>query len=98
MNNHFFLQDKVTVGLIVGLGSMAATALLLTAGLSLAGEAVSNHLRWYGAIFIPLIFFIRYYVKQQLSVVTKTLFIVFFLTFLSFIFFLFKTQSLTFNL
>ena len=98
MNKHFFLQDKVTVGLIVGLGSMIATALLLTIGLIIAEEPIATHLRWYGAIFIPLIFLIRYYVKQQLSVVTKTLFIVFFLFFIAFIFFLFKTQSLTFNL
>ena len=98
MNKKFFLQDKVSVGLIAGLGSMAVTALLLTVGLLLAGESVEAHMRWYGAIFIPLILLVRYYVKCQLSVVTKTLFVIFFLTFLSFIFFLFKTQSLTFNL
>ena len=95
MNKHFFLQDKVTVGLIVGLGSMVATALLLTIGLIIAEEPIATHLRWYGAIFIPLIFFIRYYVKQQLSVVTKTLFIVFFLFFIAFMILLFSTHNIT---
>ncbi len=97
MIKKFFLQDKVSVGLIVGLGSMALTALLLTAGLLIAGEAVSTHLRWYGAIFIPLILLARYYVKQQFPVVTKTLFSLLFFFFLAFMVLLFKTHSIDFQ-
>jgi hypothetical protein len=97
MTRQFFHQDKVSVGLTVGLGSMAITALLLTAGLLLAGEPVNAHLRWYGAIFIPTILLIRYYVKQRLSVVTKTLFIVFFLFFIAFMILLFSTHQIAFN-
>ena len=90
----FFHQDKVSVGLIVGFGSMAVTALLLTLGLLIAGEPFDAHLRWYGGIFIPAILLIRYYVKQQLIVVTKTLFILFFITFIAFTFLLFTTHNL----
>ena len=94
MFKKFFHQDKVSVGLIVGFGSMVVTALLLTAGLLIAGEAVDTHLRWYAAVFIPMILFARYYVKQQLPVVTKTLFVQLFVFFLAFTFFMFKTHNL----
>lgn len=97
MFKKYFLQDKVSVGLIVGLGSMALTALLLTAGLLIAGEAVGTHLRWYGAIFIPLILLARYYVKHQLPIVTKTLFSLLFFFFLAFMVLLFKTHSIDFQ-
>lgn len=93
--NKFFHQDKVSIGLLVGLGSMAITAALLTVGLLVAGEPIDIHLRWYGAIFIPLLFIIRYYVKQQLSMVVKTLFILFFLFFIAFMFLLFNTHSIS---
>ena len=89
MDRQFFLQDKTSVGIIVGIGAMAVTALLLTAGLLVVGEPIMAHLRWYGGIFIPLVFIIRYYVKQQLSLVTKTLFIIFFLFFIAFMILLF---------
>ena len=93
--NKFFHQDKVSIGLLVGRGSMAITAALLTVGLLVAGEPIDIHLRWYGAIFIPLLFIIRYYVKQQLSMVVKTLFILFFLFFIAFMFLLFNTHSIS---
>jgi hypothetical protein len=95
MTRQFFHQDKVSVGLLVGLGSMAITALLLTVGLLVAEEPIDAHMRWYGAIFIPPILLIRYYVKQRLSVVTKTLFIVFFLFFIAFMILLFSTHQIT---
>ncbi len=95
MTRQFFHQDKISVGLLVGLGSMAITALLLTVGLLVAEEPINAHMRWYGAIFIPPILLIRYYVKQRLSVVTKTLFIVFFLFFIAFMILLFSTHQIT---
>ena len=95
MTRQFFHQDKVSVGLLVGLSSMAITALLLTVGLLVAKEPINAHIRWYGAIFIPLILLIRYYVKQRLSVVTKTLFVVFFLFFIAFMILLFSTHQIT---
>lgn len=95
MTRQFFHQDKVSVGLLVGLGSMAITALLLTVGLLVAKEPINAHIRWYGAIFIPLILLIRYYIKQRLSVVTKTLFVVFFLFFIAFMILLFSTHQIT---
>lgn len=97
MFKKYFLQDRVSVGLTAGLGSMAVTALLLTAGLLIAGEAIDTHLRWYGAVFIPLILIARYYVKQQLVVVTKTLFVLLFVFFIAFMILLFNTHSIDFK-
>jgi hypothetical protein len=97
MLKKFFHQDKVSVGLTVGLGSMAVTALLLTLGLLIAGEPVATHLNWYAAIFIPLILLARYYVKQQLGVVTKTLFALLFIFFLAFMVLLSKTNNINFG-
>ena len=95
MIKKFFHQDKVSVGLTVGLGSMAITALLLTIGLLIAKEPVATHLRWYGAIFIPLILLARYYVKQHLGIVTKTLFALLFVFFIAFMILLFSTHSIS---
>ena len=95
MIKQFFHQDKISVGLTVGLGSMALTALLLTIGLLIAKEPVAIHLRWYGAIFIPLILIARYYVKQQLSTVTKTLFTLLFVFFIAFMVLLFSTHNIS---
>ena len=95
MNKKYFQQDKISVGLIVGLGTIVVTALLLTVGLLIAGEPIDAHLRWYA--FIPLILLTRYYVKQQLNTVTKTLFVVFFVSFIAFMFLLFSTHQITLN-
>ena len=62
MNKKYFQQDKISVGLIVGLGTIVVTALLLTVGLLIAGEPIDAHLRWYACVFIPLILLARYYV------------------------------------
>ncbi len=94
MNKKFFQQDKVSVGLIIGLGTMTVTGLLLTIGLLIAGESVGTHLRWYGGVFIPMILLVRYYAKQQHIIVLKTLIILFFLSFIAFMFLLFNTHSI----
>lgn len=92
----FFQQNSVTVGLILGLGSIAATALLLTLGLILAGESTIDHLQWYAGCFVPPILLLRYYIKLQHVTVVKTLMTELFLTFIPFIILLFKTHSLNF--
>ncbi len=97
MNKKYFQQDKISVGFIVGLGTIVVTALLLTVGLLIAGEPIDAHLRWYACVFIPLILLTRYYVKQQLNTVTKTLFVVFFVSFIAFMFLLFSTHQITLN-
>jgi hypothetical protein len=93
MTRQFFSQDKISVGLIAGIGSMAVVALLLTVGLLIAEQPIATHLRWYGAIFIPLLLLARYYAKQQLALVTKTLFVLLFLFFIAFMILLFNTNS-----
>ncbi len=91
----FFLQDKILTGIIVGIGTLIICSALLTLGLVLTGEPVAEHLRWYGGAFIVLLLILRWYVKQQKPIVTKTLIVILFLSFLTFMYFLFHTHSLT---
>ena len=94
----FFSQDKVAVGLVAGLGSELGFVLVLTVGLLIAGEAVGDHLRWYGGMFIPLILVLRHYAKsQQYLHVVKTLIVVFFVTFLAFIFYMLRSRTIVFQ-
>ena len=97
MIKHFFSQDKVSVALVAGLGSMVLTALLLSVGLFIAHEPASAHLSWYGAVFFPLILMLRYFIKKKQLLVTKTLIIILFITFIAFIALLFSTDNLTLN-
>lgn len=91
----FFLQDKILTGIIVGIGTLIICSALLTLGLVLTGESVGEHLRWYGGAFIVLLLILRWYVKQQKPIVTKTLIVILFLSFLTFMYLLFHTHSLT---
>ena len=92
---HFFQQDTVAVGLVAGLGSIVLLALLITAGLLIAGEPPMAHLSWYAGCFVAPLLIMRYYIKQQKSVVAKTLMTVLFFTFIPFMFILFRTHSIT---
>lgn len=83
----FFNQDKVTVGIVAGLGSELIVALLLWIGLMLAGLTINGHERWFGAIFVPILLILRYYIKKTtFNVVVKTLMVVTFVTFVGFLF------------
>lgn len=92
----FFEQNKVIVGLVAGLGSMLGFAVALTAGLMIAGEPISAHIRWYGGMFIPLLLVLRHYAKhrEQLNV-TRTLIMLLFITFLAFMIYLLQSRTLT---
>lgn len=82
---HFFSQNRVLVGLVAGLGSELLTGLLLWLGLAIASQPVATHGRWFGAIFIPLLFILRHYVKRtECNVVVKTLIVILFVTFVGF--------------
>lgn len=92
----FFSQDKISVGLVAGLGSELLFCLLLAAGLLLAGEGIADHIRWFGGMFIPILLILRAYAKsRQYLTVTKTLIIIFFVTFIAFMFYLLSTHTLT---
>lgn len=91
----FFTQDKISVGLVAGLGSELLFCLLLAAGLLLAGEGIADHIRWFGGMFIPILLILRAYAKsRQYLTVTKTLIIIFFVTFVAFMFYLLSTHAL----
>lgn len=92
---HYLQQDTVTVGLVTGLGSILLLALLLTVGLLIAGEPPMSHLTWYAGCYVAPLLIMRYYIKQQKTVVAKTLMTVLFVTFVVFMFFLFRTHSIT---
>lgn len=81
----FFRQNKIAVGIVAGLGSEALATLLLWVGLMVAHEPVSEHVRWFGIVFVPIILILRHYArKTDLLLVTKTLIVVLFVTFLAF--------------
>lgn len=94
MLKDFFNKNTVIVGLVTGLGSLLLTALLLSAGLLIAGESFLAHLSWYAGCFIPPLLIMRYYVKLQHSITIKTMMTTIFVTFIVFMFLLFKTHSL----
>ncbi len=94
MLERLFARDTIATGLILGLGSMVLTALLLSAGLLIAGQPLGAHLRWYAACFVPPLLLMRYAVKLQHSTTTKTLIITLFLTFLPFMAYLIRSNNL----
>ena len=86
------------MGIIITLGSEVAVALLLWIGLAVAGVDVKEHLRWFGACFIPPVLLLRHYVKQKSSpAMTKTIIITLFVTFVLYMFLMIRLQPLTFN-
>lgn len=94
MLKHFFSQDTPLVGLVAGLGSLLAGALLLSIGLLVADLSLGEHARWYAGCFVPPLLIMRYYAKLQLSTVVKTIIITLFVFFIAYMLFLFKTHSL----
>ena len=88
-------RDNVAVGVATGLSVMLAYCLLLTVGLLIAGETVTDHIRWYGGMFVPLLLVLRHYAKKgtQLTV-TRTLIVLMFVTFVAFIYYLFHAHIL----
>lgn len=94
----FFHQDKVSVGIIAGLGSELLLAALLTIGLLIAGEAPADHIRWYAGVFIAPLLLLRYYPKQkQWLHITRTLIVVLFVTFIAFMFYLLKAHIIVYK-
>lgn len=89
---HF--RDTIGTGLLAGLGTSCALAILLTFGLMLAGLHPLEHLRWYAAAFIPPILLLRTLVKRQYLLATKTLMVTLFVTLVSFIAILLRTNTL----
>jgi hypothetical protein len=96
MFKRFFTQDTPLVGLVAGLGSILATAALITVAMLIAGDT-STHLSLYAGCFVPPLLIMRYYVKQQHITVVKTIIVSLFITFIAFMFLLFKTHSLNLN-
>lgn len=85
--NDFFNQNKPLTGIIITLVSEVAVVVLLLLGLTIAGVSPAEHLRWFGACFIPPVLFLRHYAKKKdCPIVTKTIIITLFITFILFMF------------
>ena len=94
----FFNQDKVSVGIVVGLGSELVLAALLTVGLIIAGLSPMEHIRWYGGVFIAPLLLLRYYSKRESGLrVIRTFIVVLFVTFVAFMFYLLKTHTIVYK-
>ena len=93
--NNFFKQDRYIVGVVAGLGCEILFAVLLWIGLTIAGEPVMPHIRWFAGAFIPMILVLRYYAKRKVQLrVTKALIVTFFVTFIGFMAYLLSTKAL----
>lgn len=80
-------KDNIFMGIVLGLGTEIATALLIWLGLVIANEPVAAHPKWFAACFIAPILILRHYAsKKRHPVITKTLMTVMFITFIAFIF------------
>ena len=89
----FFNKNTITVGLVAGLGSEFITGLLVLAGILIVGQSVGDNIRWFGFIFIPILFILRYYAKKTRNIiVVKTIIVILFVSFLAF-FALFLTTN-----
>lgn len=79
------------VAALATLGSELIVALLLWAGLKIAGISPSEHLRWFGGCFVPPLLLLRYYAKSgTMAMSTKAAIVVLFVTFILFMFFVLK--------
>lgn len=88
--NNFFKQDKPIVGVVLGLGTEIATALVVGLIIVIFGLKSDNMLHWFAACFIPPILVLRYLIKakNQLSAI-KSLIITLFATFVLYMLFIF---------
>lgn len=92
----FFAQDKVSVGLVAGLGAELGFCIVLTVVLVAIGLPIESHLRWYGGMFIPLILVLHRYMKRRSQLqVTRTLIVLLFVTFLAYMVYMLKTGTIT---
>ncbi|MBP3762629.1 MAG: hypothetical protein J6I49_01985 [Bacteroidales bacterium] len=87
-------HDTVPAALAAGVGSMLATAALLTAGLMTASLPPLEHLRWYAACFIPPILIMRRYMSNKQATAAKTIIVLLFLTLIPFLAYLLRTNTL----
>ena len=88
-------KDTVTAGILMTLGSEVLTALLLWAVLAVAtacgakGLSLADHRQWLAVVFVPPVLLLRYFVKKQYLVATKTAITVLFLSVVAFFIFYF---------
>ena len=88
-------KDTVASSLLWTLGLEAVAAAVLWGVLAAAtacgaqGLSLGDHRHWLAAVFVPPVLLLRYYVKKQYLVATKTAIVVLFLSVVSFFLFVF---------
>ena len=87
---------QTAAGIVAVLGTEALTAILLWSGLSIAGEAVEEHLRWFAVCFVPPILILRQLArKKEFPMTLKTAITTLMVTFLLFMAALLKANAIT---
>ena len=85
------MKSSVIRGLLLGLGSEIVVAMLLWAGLAIAGIGPMEHFPWFGACLFPPLLMIRYFVKKDSDLVlVKTLITILFVTTITYLFFVLR--------
>ncbi|MBQ7062203.1 MAG: hypothetical protein IJM88_02805 [Bacteroidales bacterium] len=91
------MKSPVVRGLLIGLGSEAAVALLLWVVLRVAGLPIAAHLSWFGACLVPPLLMVRHYVKREgRSPLVKTLITILFVTTILYIYLLLQHQAINY--
>ncbi|MCQ2274334.1 MAG: hypothetical protein MJZ86_06020 [Bacteroidales bacterium] len=94
----FLLRNNPTFGVVLVVALEIICAALLALGLVACGVSITEHLRWFAAIFVAPLLLLRYYAKEKscpltLKAVVTTLFI----TFVIFMWYLLKYRYITFE-
>ena len=80
-------MSPILRGLLLGIGSEAATALAVWIVLLVAGLPLAENVRWFALCFVPPVLILRHYAnKKKDTNVTKVLITVLFVTFVAFMF------------
>lgn len=88
------MKSSITRGLLLGLGSELLVALLLWAGLAIAGLSTADHISWFGACLLPPLLLVRHFVKKDPNLtLVKTLITILFVSTIVFLYFLLRNLN-----
>lgn len=90
----FFKQDSFGIGILSVLIIEILIVGIISVGLVAFGQSITQHVRWYGAVYIFALMVVRYYAKGGQSKSLKSAIAIFFITFVAFIYYLFTTNQI----
>ncbi len=90
-------RNSIIAGVLLTLASEVSAALLVLCVLLIGRIGLYEHLRWFGAAFVPPLLLLRHYAKGQSHPLTlKGVICTFFVTFVAFMWMMLKNHYITF--